>query len=431
MRRDRRVTVVPLLVGIAAAAISLLRLWLGDRSAITETLWAEDGLFPLCIHKAGFWECFTDPFAGYWLFLPRLLAWPVSLFPWEQWALVTNLLGAVITGAVAAVTVVVLRRAGMTMFVVVAAGLLPALAPIVGLESINALGSVYMPLLFLSTLLVAFPVYRTSGVGTAAVLLVTAMTIPSVVVLAPLLLVVAIRGGVRWRIAGVWLVALGIGLALQAWISLGATTPRSTSFTLETVRTWADAVPVAILTYWPGLTIGEYSPFTNFTLSPWPFTGWLVVGIMTLWGAWAFISGHGRVFAAGVLVISGLGLGLIPAAIGSPNNRYFVVPLLVWGVAALVLLDPVIRRSRVWMLALVTSVVLLIWWPAFPVSGFRAIPQPPWTSETTRVEARCAAEPDMVERPIFSHFWPPNWGDGLSEPTHPNLPCTVVWRWID
>jgi hypothetical protein len=152
---------------------------------------------------------------------------------------------------------------------------------------------------------------------------------------------------------------------------------------------------------------------------------------MTLWGAWALISGLSRVFAAGVLVISGLGLGLIPAAIGSPNNRYFVVPLLVWGVAALVMLDPVIRRSRVWVLALVTLFVLLIWWPAFPVSGFRAIPQPPWTSETTRVEARCAAEPDMVERPIFSHFWPPNWGDGLSEPTHPNLPCTVVWRWID
>lgn len=425
------VTFVPLLVGIAAAAISLLRLWLGDRSAITETLWAEDGLFPLCVHKAGFWECFTDPFAGYWLFLPRLLAWPVSLFPWEHWALVANLLGALITGAVAAVTALVLRRAGLTVFVAVAAGLLPALAPIVGLESINALGSVYMPLLFLCTVLVAFPQSRGSGVGTALLLLGTAMTIPPVVVLLPLIVIVAIRAGVRWRVAGVWLVALAIGLALQAWISLGAATARSTAFTVETVRAWADAVPVAILTYWPGITIGEYSLFTNFTLSPWPFTGWLVVAVLGLWGGWALIAGRGRVFGAGVLVVAGLGLGLIPAAIGSPNNRYFVVPLLVWGVAALALLDPVIRRSRPWVVAVVTAVVLLIWWPAFPASEFRAVPQPPWTSETQRIEARCAAEPDAVERPLFSHFWPPNWGDGLDEPTHPSLPCTVVWRWID
>ncbi len=424
-------TFVPLLVGVAAAALSLLRLWLGDRSALTQTLWAEDGLFPLCIHKAGFWECFTDPFAGYWLFLPRLLAWPVSAFPWEHWAVVTNLLGALITGAVAAATVLVLRRAGMTLFVAAAAGLLPAIAPIVGLESIMSLGSVYMPLLFLCTLLVAFPDYRASGLVTGVMLLVTAMTIPSVVVLLPLILVVAIRAGVRWRTAGLWTIGMLGGLALQAWISLGATTPRSTAFTVETLRAWADAVPVAILTYWPGLTIGEYSLFTNFTLSPWPFTGWLVVSAMTVWGIATLVVGRGRVFGAGVLIIAGLGLGLIPAAIGSPSNRYFVVPLLLWGVTVLVLLDPVIRRSRPWVVAVVTAVVLLIWWPAFPASDFRSAPQPPWIAETQRIEARCAAEPDATERVIFSHFWPPNWGDGLDEPTHPSLPCTVVWRWID
>jgi hypothetical protein len=425
------VAFVPVLVGVVAAALSLLRLWLGDRSAVTQTLWAEDGLFPLCIHKAGFWECVTGPFAGYWLFLPRLLAWPVSVFAWEHWALVTNLLGAVITGALATATVLVLRRAGMTLFVAAAAGLLPALAPIVGLESINALGSVYMPLLFLCTLLVAFPNYRASGLVTAVILLVTAMTNPSVIALLPLILVVALRAGVRWRIAGLWTIGMLVGLTLQAWISLGATTPRSTAFTVETLRAWADAIPVSILTYWPGLTIGEYSPFANFTLSPWPYTGWLVVSAMTVLGIVALVVGRSRVFGAGVLIIAGLGLGLIPAAIGSPSNRYFVVPLLVWGVAVLVLLDSVIRRSRPWVVAVGTAVVLLIWWPALPASGFRSAPRPSWIAETERIEARCAAEPDATERVIFSHFWPPNWGDGLDEPTHPNLPCTVVWRWID
>ena len=97
----------------------------------------------------------------------------------------------------------------------------------------------------------------------------------------------------------------------------------------------------------------------------------------------------------------------------------------------LVLLDPVIRRTRAWVVALVTLIVLVVWWPAMPASWFRSTPQPPWTEEVARVEAKCVAQPDVTERPLFSPFWPPNWGDGLTEPTHPNLPCTVVWRWID
>jgi hypothetical protein len=133
----------------------------------------------------------------------------------------------------------------------------------------------------------------------------------------------------------------------------------------------------------------------------------------------------------GVLVVAGLGLGLIPTAIGYANNRYFVVPLLLWGAALLVSLDPIIRRSRPWVIAVVTASVLLVWWPAFPASDFRSTPAPEWSSETARIEAKCVADPGFVDRPLFTPFWPPNWGDGLTEPTHPNLPCTVAWRWID
>jgi hypothetical protein len=32
---------------------------------------------------------------------------------------------------------------------------------------------------------------------------------------------------------------------------------------------------------------------------------------------------------------------------------------------------------------------------------------------------------------VFTPFWPPNWGDALSEPTHPNVDCLVVWKWLD
>jgi hypothetical protein len=129
--------------------------------------------------------------------------------------------------------------------------------------------------------------------------------------------------------------------------------------------------------------------------------------------------------------MAGLGLGLIPSAIGDPNNRYFVVPLALWGAALLLLLEPRITRARPWLVATITAVTLVIWWPAIPASEYRSTPAPPWTEEVQRVEAKCLSDPAFIDRPIFTPFWPPNWGDGLIEPTHPNLPCVTVWKWLD
>ena len=141
-----------LFVGLVAVGISLGRLWLGNPDALQENLWAEDGLFPLCIHKADFLTCLGDPFAGYFLFLPRVLAWPISLLPVESWALGANLVAAVLAGIVTACAFLIMARAGLGAYVSVAVALLPVVTPMVGLEAINAIGSGYMLLLFLATL---------------------------------------------------------------------------------------------------------------------------------------------------------------------------------------------------------------------------------------------------------------------------------------
>lgn len=426
---------IAVLTGLLAGVISLLRLWLGNPHALSQVLWAEDGLFPLCIHKADAWTCLSDPFAGYLLFLPRVVAWPVSWLPWEHWAIATNIVAALILALVAAGAVRVLRSAGMGWFVSVAVALLPALAPMVGLEAINAVGSSYMLLLFLSTLVVAFPsLSKASRGGTtlgALLLLMTALTIPSAVVLVPLILIMFARK----RMAGirvlVWSAALIVGLAFQFVVAVNAEAPRPITLGSETLNAWADAVPVSILTYWPGLSIGEYSFFSNFTLAPSAITGWLAVVAIFVTGLWLAMRGSDRFIGVGVLLLGGLGFGLIPSAIGYTNNRYFVVPLLLWGAASLVSLDSRIRAARPWVVAPVTVVVLVVWWPAFPASAYRSTPAPEWTSEVARIEAKCVSDPSFVDRPLFTPFWPPNWGDGLTEPTHPNLPCATVWRWID
>lgn len=433
-------TLVPamVMVGVAAAIISIGRLWLFDRTAPTEVLWAEDGLFPLCIRKADFFTCLMDPFAGYLLFLPRVLAWPIAVLPWEYWALAANLVAASLAGVTAALALLIVRRAGLNWFTSSAVALLPVVAPMAGLEAINAIGSSYMLLLFLATLLIVLPpqgqfesssiAYAVAGV---ALLVVTALTIPSAIVLLLLLVVAVIRRRWSWRVGVVWGSALIIGLIAQAATALTAEAPRQISFGSQTLQSWADSIPVSILTFWPGLSIGEYAFFNNFSLTPLAATGWLIAGVMVVVAVWFIVRGSGNRLAIGLLLVGGLGFGLIPSAIGFANNRYFVVPLLLWGTAVFVGLDPIIRRSRPFVVGIIVSLVLIIWWPAITASAFRATPAPPWSSEVDRIEAKCISDPAFVDRPLFTPFWPPNWGDGLIEPTHPNLPCTTVWRWLD
>src|SRR6056297_3030602 len=97
-RRDLWIGFVVL--ALAGALTSLGRLWLVNRAAPGENLCAEDGLFALCIDKADFFTCLSDPFAGYLLFVPRVLAWPVSVLPWEAWALGANVIAAALGGLV-------------------------------------------------------------------------------------------------------------------------------------------------------------------------------------------------------------------------------------------------------------------------------------------------------------------------------------------
>ena len=422
-----------LTIGVLAFVISLRRLWLGNHSALTEVIWAEDGVFPLCIEKAGFLQCLTDPFAGYLLVLPRLLAWVVTLFPLEQWALVTNLLGGLIAGIACALSFVIMRRFGSGLVVSILVGLLPVIAPIVGLEAINALGSTYMLLLYVSTLALAFPSESRSRSWLpitlmTALLLLTALTIPLAGILLIVLVVQAFRGTIALRAAIIWAAAIVIGLIAQALTAAGAERPREILVGTDTLSAWLRSVPDTILTFWPGLNFADFQLFGVFPVSPLSATGLIVTVALGVVGIWCWLRGGDRRVGIAALLLTGLAYGAVPSVIGWANNRYFVVPLLLWAAALLVALDNRIQRTRVWILGLIAIVIVVIWWPLIPASWFRATPQPTWSSEVARVKASCIQDPAKSERPIFSPFWPPNWGDGLTEPTHPNVSCLVIYK---
>jgi hypothetical protein len=423
-----------LIVGFVVAVISLGRLWLGNHEALTQVVWAEDGLFPLCVEKAGFLKCLVDPFAGYLLFLPRLLAGIVSIFPESQWALATNLLAGVIVGGIGAIVFVVFRKFGAGWVASTVAGLLPALAPIVGLEAINALGSVYMPLIFLSTIIISMPWPGLSRrpslvILYASLLLLTALTIPLAGILMALIALQAFRRVVTPRAAIVWVVVIGLGLIAQVVTAATAAAPRAIHVSFDSFGAWADGTVDAILTYIPGLTSDDYSAFGMTTVSPSPVFSLLVIlGILILGIILVFRGGDRRV-AAGLLLLSGLAYGALPSLIGWANNRYFVIPALLWGVALLLWLDPWIRTRKAWLLIVIGALILLVWWPMMAASPYRATPAPRWSDEVLRVANACLQDPARMERPIFSPFWPPNWGDGLMEPSHPNVNCFVGRKW--
>jgi len=428
--------------------VSAGRLWLGNHSALTEVIWAEDGVFPLCVVKAGFATCLVDPFAGYLLLLPRLLAGIVALLPVSSWALATNILAALLAGLVCGFSFTWARRFGAGWVAALAIGLLPVLAPVVGFEAINALGSSYMLLLYVSTLVLVMPrstatlgvsepdepgsadAWRWPGIAAvAALLLLTALTIPTAGVFLALIAVQAIRRAISRQAAIAWVAAIVLGLLAQWLTAINATKPRAIEASADSFGTWLGSLPDTVLTYWPGMRLGDYDFVGVFPVVASPLSGVLVALALVVGGGMLVVRGRDRSVAIGLLLLTGVVVGAVPTIIGGPNNRYFVVPALLWGAAAILALDPLIRRARWWVVGLVVALIAVIWWPMIPARPFRADPAPPWTDEVARVTAKCQADPGFTERLIFSPFWPPNWGDALAEPTHPDVPCLVVWKW--
>ena len=278
-----------IIIGCVAAGVALLRLWLGNHEAITQVVWAEDGLFPLCIQKAGFFTCLVDPFAGYLLFLPRLIAGVVQLFPESAWPLVTNLLAAAIAGLVSALSFVIMRRFGIGLIASAGVALLPVLAPIVGLEALNALGSMYMLLIFLCTLVIAFP---SPGISrrwlptmlVAFLLLLTSLTIPLTGILLGLIAIQAIRRVISVRATVIWVLAIALGLIAQVVTAATAASPRKMNISVESVDSWTHGTIQSILTYWPGLSSGDVSAFAMSDISPSPLTGVIVVLAIVILG---------------------------------------------------------------------------------------------------------------------------------------------------
>jgi hypothetical protein len=400
----------PILVGIVAGVLSVWRLVASNELALRELLWAEDGLFPLCVVKEDLFTCLTDPFAGYLLFAPRALAGIVAAFPMADWPFVANTVAAALAGATAAFSFWIVRRSGAAYVTAVFLGLLPVLAPIVGLEAINTVGSVYMLLLYVMTLAIAFPVAGRAPVAWMSIgALITALTIPTAAMLFIALAVQGLRRAMRIRDVLIIGGALALGLVLQFAVAFGAPDRRNMTVTWWGLNDWTKNMPNAVLSYWPGMNFGDSETiiFGQFPLTPFALTGWvLAVGILLL-GLWLVIAPRtSRVgVGSGILLLTGLAYGAIPTLTGYGSNRYYVVPVLLWAAAAIMLLDERVHTRRELKLGVVYVLLLALWLPAFGASVWRGGPTPLWSSVIEGIRGTCA-DPGAVVDVVFTPDWP-------------------------
>ncbi len=414
-----------LVIGLVAAGISLARVLIVNPTALTTLVWAEDGIFPLCVDKVGPLSCTFDAYAGYLIFLPRLLAIPISWLPLEAWSSATNVVAACLAGVLSAVSFGALVSWGRSSVTSGIVALLPVAAPIVGFEAINVYSSAYMLLLFTMTIVLATWVNDRNSWWVGLGLVVTALTIPSAVVLLLPVILLWMSRRLSGSSALILMSSLVAGLLVQFGVALGASNPRPIAVSWESVNGWVDNIPVAVATLWPGVSFGPVTIFGIFQTPVQMLTGWIVVAILVIVGVVCLTKRDRVLWAVGTLLVSGVAIGAIPTVIGYVNNRYYVVPVLLWASAGFL----AISRIR-WKRPLVVGVgglafLILVWWPAFPASTWRATATPSWVDEVARIHAQCDADISANVNVVFTPDWPMPQVE-LSEPTTGSAKCIEV-----
>ncbi len=112
-----------LAVGVIVVLLGIVRLVVGNPEALTQVLWAEDGLFALCVRSLDPVSCTIEPFAGYLLLLPRLSTALMSLLPITAWPLASVMLALIVTGVLSSSIYVALRGFGLS---IIGSGVAPA-----------------------------------------------------------------------------------------------------------------------------------------------------------------------------------------------------------------------------------------------------------------------------------------------------------------
>ena len=412
-----------LLVGLIASAISLGRLYSADQELLAELVWAEDGLFPLCVANHGYWNCLWDPYAGYLLFLSRTLAVPVAYTPLDSWPLTTNLVAAFSSGALSALIFWLLIRIPIPRLAAAFSALVPVMLPITGLEAINAAGSLYMVLLVATTIAASANFHRPLPPWVLPSLLcVTALTIPLAILLAFPLAVRYLRKTITVRQVLSAAGGLIAGSIVQLVVVLGAAGQRTVGANSASVISWLDGTATAVV----GLVGLRVELIATDALNWSDSTFALPVGIgltaaPLILGLWML--SRQSLEAPALMILTGSLMSAATTVFSGNTNRYFVTSSALIVISIVVALSQSEIKSRQVSAAVVASALAGLWISHFPASNLRATPEPIWSYMLEEARARCAAESERVDVVLrFTPVWPPDEYD-LTVLSQDKVPC--------
>ena len=136
--------------------IPFLRLTSGNSKYLSQTLWAEDGLFTLCFKKSTILECSTDGFSGYLQGLPRFTGFIASRFDPQLWALVINVQALLIYFFLTLFLITIISyKDNLTSLKILIAGA-PTLIAFSGTEIIGVISNDYLLLYYVALVYISF-----------------------------------------------------------------------------------------------------------------------------------------------------------------------------------------------------------------------------------------------------------------------------------
>ena len=415
---------IGLALALASAALTVVRMLLGDPRSITEVLWAEDGSFPLCARNDGVLTCLFQPHRGFFHLVPRLSAGLVQLFSYEAWPLVSSVMAAAVTALSSLAIFLVLRSTEVSLRSSALAALVLPLSPLFGVEAIGVLASAYVPLqVAAGVAVVVVSPGRRSGTAVLILLLVLTLTIPSTVVFLVAILFRWVVQDLSRKWAFSWAAVVLVGFAVQSFFAFTSPSDRGLSLSRTNVRGWIDGVTDSTLTLVPGMSWTGIDLGIFRLVNPW-YGAWMVTACLSLWGMrclFLFLrkpSGARSILdlQLGLLILVSLGLSLFPSLSGAISYRYFVAPVCLILIGAMIKFDDLICRASRRQVLVGFLLVGLLWAPAFAASSVRSSPAPSWHRELDRVRSICTdSEVDKVEV-YFTPVWPGDWNPNVPVP---------------
>jgi hypothetical protein len=397
-RLEGLVLVVALLA--IGTILALLRLGFSDS---LNTVWAEDGPIYLQLSLThGFWDAVFSPYAGYLVFVPRLIAEVATLVPLRYAAATV----AIVSALVAALSglAVWCATGGLIRNPYLRGGLALAtlLGPAAGMETLNSAAYAPWYMLFATFWLLLWRPRTTWGaVLTGLFILATGLSTPGVWFFIPLAALRAIS--ISDRRDATIVGSFAIGALVQVPVVLG----QEQGVALWTEKIWTAYLQRVI----DGGLFGQRLGGNLWAHLGWPFLIALLALVVVGIGVGVWRSTPGARWFAAVAIPTSLVMFVVSAyqrtvgpnlfwsagSSGGTASRYVLVPALLLVSAGVVLIDAAIRRRRgssaglSWAVGATVAVLLLAIVTSFDMRDSASRGAPYWEDALTGAANKCVA----------------------------------------